>query len=221
LAKDGRARVERILSGGVIGILRLSAPDDLLPAALAVREGGVTVIEFTLTTPGSLQALQPAREKLGRDVLLGVGTVLTAGTAKEAIQAGADFIVAPALNPEVVRVALEADLPVIPGAMTPTEIQHAWDLGARLIKVFPAGPLGPRYIKDLLAPLPHLRLVPTGGVTLENVAEFIRAGAAAVGVGGEMIPRDLLARRDFPEITRRARQFADAVRRAREERPTT
>jgi 2-dehydro-3-deoxyphosphogluconate aldolase/(4S)-4-hydroxy-2-oxoglutarate aldolase len=208
-------RVERIQAGGVIAILRLEAAEDLLPAAEAIREGGVTAIEFTLTTPGAIRALGPAREKLGGGVLLGVGTVLTAAAAREAIAAGAEYVVAPNLNPAVIGACRDAEVPVVPGAFTPTEIVRAWDLGASLVKVFPVGSVGPRYIKDLRGPLPHIPLVPTGGVSLENVEGFIRAGAAAVGVGGEMAPGELLARRAFGEVTKRARQFADAVRRAR------
>lgn len=208
--------VERILAGGIIAILRLPTPDDLLPAAEAIGEGGVTIIEFTLTTPGSLQTLGPARAKLKPGVLLGVGTVLTTGAAREAIRAGAEFIVTPTLNPEVVHICRNRGIPVIPGAFTPTEILQAWDLGASLVKVFPAGPVGPRYIQDLRGPLPHIPLVPTGGISLNNVNAFIQAGAAAVGVGGEMVPKDLLAQRKFDEITQRARMFAEAVQQARQ-----
>lgn len=208
-------RVERLLAGGVIAILRLATADDLLPVAEAIREGGVTAIEFTLTTPGAIRALEPAREKLGGGVLLGVGTVLTAEAARDAIAAGAEYVVAPNVNPAVVEVCRDRHVPVVPGAFTPTEIVQAWNLGASLVKVFPVGSVGPRYIQDLRGPLPHIPMVPTGGVSLENVEAFIIAGAAAVGVGGEMVPKDLLARRAFGEITKRARAFADAVARAR------
>lgn len=208
---------DQIRAGGLVAIMRLPAPDDLLPAAEAIREGGVTAIEFTLTTPGAIEALGPARSRLGGGILLGVGTVLSAEAAREAIRAGAEFLVAPTLNPDVVRACREAGVPVIPGAFTPTEIVQAWELGASLVKVFPAGPVGPRYIQDLQGPLPHIPLVPTGGVSLENVSAFIQAGAAAVGVGGEMVSRDLLTRRAFAEITSRARGFSEAVRRARQE----
>jgi 2-dehydro-3-deoxyphosphogluconate aldolase/(4S)-4-hydroxy-2-oxoglutarate aldolase len=208
-------RVERLLAGGVIAILRLATADDLQPVAEAIREGGVTAIEFTLTTPGAIRALEPAREKLGGGVLLGVGTVLTAEAARDAIAAGAEYVVAPNVNPAVVGVCRDRHVPVVPGAFTPTEIVQAWDLGASLVKVFPVGSIGPRYIKDLRGPLPHIPLVPTGGVSLENVEAFIAAGAAAVGVGGEMVPKEVLARREFGEITARAREFAEAVRRAR------
>jgi 2-dehydro-3-deoxyphosphogluconate aldolase/(4S)-4-hydroxy-2-oxoglutarate aldolase len=208
-------RVEQIRAGGVIAILRLPRSDDLVPAAEAIQAGGVTAIEFTLTTPGALRELAPARARLGDGILLGVGTVLTPEAAREALDAGAEFVVAPNVDPAVVRACRDAGVPVVPGAFTPTEIVRAWDLGASLVKVFPVGSVGPRYLRDLRGPLPHIPLVPTGGVSLETVAEFVRSGAAAVGVGGEMVPRDLLTRRDFAEISRRARAFADAVARAR------
>jgi 2-dehydro-3-deoxyphosphogluconate aldolase/(4S)-4-hydroxy-2-oxoglutarate aldolase len=207
--------VKQITQGGIVAIIRLPSADDLLPAAEAIRDGGVTAVEFTLTTPGALQALARARLRLGREIRLGVVTVLAAEAARDSIRAGAEFLTAPNLNPEVVRAGREAGVPVIPGAFTPTEIVQAWDLGASLVKVFPAGPAGPRYIKDLRGPLPHIPLVPTGGVSLENAGAFILAGAAALGVGGELVSTDLLERRAFREITARAREFAEAVRLAR------
>jgi 2-dehydro-3-deoxyphosphogluconate aldolase / (4S)-4-hydroxy-2-oxoglutarate aldolase len=213
---DVREAVEQLVAGGVVAIIRLPSSEDLVPATEAIRAGGVTAIEFTLTTPGALQALGSARMKLGRGILLGVGTVLTADAAREAVRGGAEFLVAPNFNPEVLRVGREAGVPVIPGALTPTEVVQAWEAGASLVKLFPANMLGPRYIKDLQGPLPHIPLLPTGGLSLDNVAAFIQAGAAAVGVGGEMVSKEQLARRAFPEITARARAFVDAVKGARE-----
>lgn len=207
--------IEQIRTGGVIAILRLQSAEDLMPAAEAIRAGGVTAIEFTLTTPGAIRELAPARARLGPGILLGVGTVLTREAAREAVEAGAEFVVAPNLNLAVVRTCREAGVPVIPGAFTATEVVEAWEAGASLVKVFPVGSVGPRYLRDLRGPLPHIPLVPTGGVSLETAPAFIRAGAAALGVGGEMVSRDLLARRDFAEITRRAQAFADVVARAR------
>ncbi|HSB80076.1 MAG TPA: bifunctional 4-hydroxy-2-oxoglutarate aldolase/2-dehydro-3-deoxy-phosphogluconate aldolase [Candidatus Methylomirabilis sp.] len=211
--------VERIVAGGVIAIIRLPGPGDLLPAAEALREGGITAIEFALTEPGAIQAIEAVRIRLRGSVLLGVGTVLSPEAARDAIRAGAEFLVGPTLNPEVIRAGREAGVPVIPGAFTPTEIVQAWDSGASLVQVFPAGPIGPRYIKDLRGSLPHIALVPTGGVSLENVGAFIYAGAAAVGVGGELVSQDLLDRRAFREITDRAQEFVEAIRRARRAAP--
>ena len=213
---DARETVDRIVTGGVVAIIRLPSADDLLPAAEAIRDGGVTAIEYTLTTPGALQALGSARARLGCGILLGVGTVLTAEAAREAIRGGAEFLVAPNFNPEVVRAGRDAGVPVIPGALTPTEIAQAWEAGASMVKLFPANAVGPRYVKDLQGPLPHIPLLPTGGVSLDSAAAFIQAGAAVVGVGGEIVSAGLLARRAFPEITARARAFVEAVKGARE-----
>jgi 2-dehydro-3-deoxyphosphogluconate aldolase/(4S)-4-hydroxy-2-oxoglutarate aldolase len=147
--------------------------------------------------------------------VVGAGTILTAEEAKDAIRAGAQFLAAPTLNPEVLHVGLERDVAVIPGAFTATEIARAWQLGASLVKLFPAGPVGPAYVRDLQAPLPYVPLIPSGGVTLHNAQEFIRAGAAAIGVGSALALRDSLTRGSFAAITERARAFAEAVQLAR------
>jgi 2-dehydro-3-deoxyphosphogluconate aldolase/(4S)-4-hydroxy-2-oxoglutarate aldolase len=213
---NGADAVKQIEAGGIIAIIRLSSAADLMPAAEALREGGLTVIEFALTSPGALSALERARTALGRGTFLGAGTVLTKDQAKDAIRAGAEFMVAPNLNPEVLRAGIDAGVPVVPGAFTPTEIVNAWGLGASLVKVFPVSTVGPRYIADLRGPLPHIPLVPTGGVSLQSVGAFIQAGAAAVGVGGELVSQEMLERRAFREITTRAREFVNAVQLARE-----
>ena len=200
---------------GVIAILRLPSADVLVLSAEAIREGGVSVIEVSPVPPGALQALGPARVKLGPGVLLGVGPVLTPQAARDSIRAGAAFVAAPNLNPKVIRVCREACVAVIPGAFTVTEIVQAWDLGASLVKILPAGPAGAGYVKEILFALPDLRLVPAGDIRLEDVGDFIRAGAAAVEVGREMLSEDLLARRETSEITRRVSAFVETVRRAR------
>ena len=200
---------------GVIALLRLPSVDVLVPSAEAVREGGVSVIEVSPVTPGALQALGPAKVRLGPGVLLGVGPVLTPEAARDSIRAGAAFVAAPNLNPEVVRVCREACVPVIPGAFSVTEVVQAWDLGASLVKIFPAGPAGAGYVKEILFALPDLRLVPAGDIRLEHVGDFIRAGAAGVEVGREMLSEDLLAQREISEITRRVSAFVEGVRRAR------
>ena len=207
--------IERIRTSGVVAILRLPTPDDFLPAAEAIRDGGVGAVEWALGEPERLRAFDVARMRLGRDLLMGGGTILTADDAKEAIRAGAQFLVAPTLNPDVLRVGLERDVPVIPGAFTATEIARAWELGATLVKLFPAGPVGPAYLRDIQGPIPYVSLIPSGGITLENAEAFIRAGAAAVGVGNALVSRELVTRRDFREITARARKFVETVARAR------
>jgi len=207
--------VEQIVAGGIVAIIRLPFAEDLLPVAEAIHEGGVAAIELTLAVPGALDALERARLQLGRGIRLGVGTVLAVKQARDALQAGAEFLVAPAFNPEVIRTAREADVAVVSGAFTPTEIVQAHEAGASLVMVFPAGSVGPRYIQDMLGPLPHIALMPRGGVSLENAGAFIQAGAAALGVGDDLATRDLLERRDFRGIAARAREFTEAIARAR------
>jgi 2-dehydro-3-deoxyphosphogluconate aldolase/(4S)-4-hydroxy-2-oxoglutarate aldolase len=162
-----------------------------------------------------LDALKQTRLPLGRGIRQGVGTVLTVEQARDALQAGAEFLVTPAFNPAVIRTAREANVAVVSGAFTPTEIVQAHDAGASLVMVFPAGSVGPRYIQDLRGALPHIPLMPRGGVSLENAGAFIHAGAAALGVGDDLATRDLLERRDFRGIAARFREFVDAVARAR------
>jgi 2-dehydro-3-deoxyphosphogluconate aldolase/(4S)-4-hydroxy-2-oxoglutarate aldolase len=208
--------VEWIRAGGILAIVRLTSTDDFLPAIEAIREGGVRAVEWSLGEPERLRALEAARARLGRNLVIGAGTILTANEAKDAIRAGAQFLVAPTLNPEVLRVGLEREVAVILGAFTATEIAKAWELGAGLVKLFPAGSVGPAYVRDLRGPLSYVPLIPSGGVTLENVGPFIQAGAAAVGVGNALVPRDLVTRRAFADITALARAFVDAVHRARD-----
>jgi len=208
-------KMQWIRQTGVIAILRASSSAQLIAAAEAVREGGVRAIEVTMTTPGALQVISEAVERFGDDVLFGAGTVLDAETARAAILAGAAFLVTPTLNRKVIRLARRYSVPVMPGCYTPTEMLEAWEAGAEMIKFFPASVGGPAMLKAILAPLPQLEVAPVGGVTLENAAEFIRAGAAALGVGGELVNQKLLDAGDFSEITRRAAAFIAEVARGR------
>ena len=196
---------------GIIAIMRASNSDQLLAAAEAVLAGGVSAIEVTLTTPGALNVVEQAVKKFGDALLFGVGSVLDSESARAAIFAGAQFIVAPTLKLETIALCKRYSVPVLPGAYTPTEILTAWEAGADIVKVFPADSLGPQFIKAVKAPLPQVRLCPTGGVSLANVADFFNAGADAVGVGGELINNNLLATKDFAEITARAKRFVEAV----------
>lgn len=207
--------VNAILVGGIMAIVRAPSMEVLVSAAEAAREGGVSAIEVAVDAPGVLSAFGAAKAKLGRDVLVGAGAVLTVEAAREAIRAGAGFIGTPHCDPEIIRMSGEAGVPVIPGAFTPTEILQARNLGAGLVKVFPAGAAGPRYFRQVVAAVPDVRLMAAGGISLENIGDFIYAGAAAVGAGEEMIPGDALARQDRAEIKRRARAFSEAVQRVR------
>lgn len=200
---------------GVVAIVRLNSSESLTRVAEAIAEGGVRFIEFTMTTPGALEVLGKVTERFGDDVIFGAGTVLDAETARAAILAGARFVVAPNLNPEVITLCNRYSVPAMPGALTPTEIMQAWDLGADVVKVFPCSAFGPDYIKAVLAPLPHVKLAPVGGVELGNVAEYMRAGAACVGVGSSLVNSKLIANGDWAGLTERARGFIEGVQAGR------
>lgn len=207
--------LKRILDSGVVAIVRLDSAGQLGQVARAIKAGGVDVIEFTMTTPGALDIIAASTQEFGDEVLLGAGTVLDAETARAAILAGARFIVSPTLNPATVELCHRYSVIAVPGTFTPTEILTAWEWGADLVKVFPASVGGPGYIKAVLAPLPQVRLVPTGGVDQQNAADYIQAGAAAVAVGGRLVDKKLVAAGDFNALTETARELVAAVRRAR------
>jgi len=214
MGKDDHVR--EIEQGGVIAIVRFDRSEDLIQVARAIRAGGVRAIEFTMTTPNAIQIIQQSVREFGEDVLLGAGTVLDAETARAAILAGAEFIVAPTLNPAVIEVCRRYSKVVIPGAFTPTEILTAWECGADFVKVFPAEFGGPAYFKAVLAPLPQVKLVPVGGVSLQTAGDFIRAGAAAVAVGSNLVKKSAIAAKRFDELTELARGFVAAVAKARQ-----
>lgn len=209
---EGRGSVEQevLQRRAPIAIVRLDDLSEALAIARALIGGGITVMEFTLTNRDALGAVERVRAELGTAATVGAGTMLDAESARAAIGSGAQFLVSPALEPEVVRAGVEAGVPVVCGALTPTEILAAHRLGAALVKVFPARAFGPAYIKDLLAPLPELRLVPTGGVDLENCADFLRAGAYSVGLGSSLVRERLVAERAWDGLTELARRFAAA-----------
>ncbi|KPL84670.1 2-dehydro-3-deoxyphosphogluconate aldolase [Thermanaerothrix daxensis] len=207
--------LQKILESGVIAIMRAPSASQLLDAAKAILDGGIDVIEVTMTTPGALEVIEKATTQLGEQVVFGAGSVLDAETARLAILAGARFIVAPTLNLDTIKLCKRYSVPVIPGAYTPTEILVAWEAGADVVKVFPANIGGPGYIKAIKAPLPQIRLAAVGGVNLENTAQFFRAGVEIVGVGAELINAQLLESQSFEEIRRRARAFREEVKKGR------
>jgi 2-dehydro-3-deoxyphosphogluconate aldolase/(4S)-4-hydroxy-2-oxoglutarate aldolase len=213
---DHREGLALIRESGVIAIMRAKSSDQLLRAADAIREGGVRVIEVTMTTPGALSIIEQAVATRGRDVLFGAGTVLDAESARIAILSGAQFIVAPSFSASLISACRRYSVPVVPGAFTPTEILTAWEQGADMVKVFPASLGGPSLIKAIKAPLPQVELVPVGGVDLDTAAAFIRAGATALGVGSALVDQELLDAQDFSTLTGRARRFMEEVARGRE-----
>ncbi len=205
--------LHRIKSEKVIALIRADSSASLLDCARALSAGGLTCIELTMTTPGAIElCAQVARELPG--ILLGLGTVLDADTARAGIAAGAKFIVTPALRPTVIATCRDAGVPVLSGALTPTEAYNAWELGADVIKIFPAEFFGPAYIKSLKAPFPQLEFLPTGGVTPETVGEFLKAGAFATAAGSALVSAAALKAKDWPAITARAREFVAAAAKA-------
>lgn len=204
-----------MLDHGLVAIVRVKEPAELVHIAEAIEAGGVRVIEFTMNTPNALDAISQLARERGDRILLGAGTVLDPETGRAALLAGAQFLVAPNLNPAVIELARRYSKIVVPGAFTPTEIVSAWECGADIVKVFPATIGGPQYIKDILGPLPHIRLLPTGGVKLDNIPAFIAAGACAVAVGSNLTDPKLIKAGDWAGLTELARRYAQAVQQAR------
>lgn len=200
---------------GIIPVIRAESADAAIAVVEALMEAGLTVAEITMTVPRAIDAIASVSKRFGDKVLLGAGTVTDAETVRRALDAGAEFIVSPCLVPEVIDAARRADVAVLPGALTPTEVFEAFRQGGDMVKVFPAQNVGgATYLRALRGPFPEIPLVPTGGVTLDNVAEMFNAGAAAVGVGSEMISKDALARRDYASIGALATRFLAAIRQA-------
>ena len=198
--------VERIREIGIIPVVRATSADQALAAVEAIRAGGIPLLEITMTVPGAVKII----ESLAGRALLGAGTVLDAQTARKCVDAGAQFIVSPSLDLPTIEACRALNIPVFPGALTPTEVVTAWRAGASAVKVFPANAVGgASYLKSLKAPLPQIELIPTGGISLKNVAEFIEAGALAVGVGADLVQGDAAS------ITAKAREYVAAVKSAR------
>lgn len=193
-----------------IAIIRLDDLSEAVNISRALVAGGITALEFTLTNREALQAVRAAREALGSAAQVGAGTVTTVDDARAAIEAGSEFLVTPVMLPDVIAVAREANIVIMCGAFSPTEIWTAWQHGADFVKVFPARSLGPSYLKDVLAPLPDLRLVPTGGVSMDNCAAFLKAGAYTVALGSNLVDKDVIRRKDWAALTETARQHVAA-----------
>ena len=206
----------RIVSdAGVVAVMRTPTAELLIDISQALLAGGVPSIEVTMTTPKAIHAIEMLADKFGDQAVVGVGTVIDAATCRDAIAAGAQFVVSPNFDPAVVETTKRYGKISIPGAFTPTEILAAWTAGADVVKVFPSGAVTPSYFRDILAPLPQLRLIPTGGVDVKNVGEWIKAGAAFVAVGSNLVTKDAMAKKDWNSITQNARAFTEAIRAAR------
>ena len=207
--------LREIESSGVVAVIRMQKADQLRAVIDALLEGGVRALELTMTVPGAIGLIEELAKDLPGEFQLGAGTVLDPETARQVILAGAKYIVAPTLNLDVITMCHRYDVAIMPGCFTPTEILTAWQAGADLIKVFPATALGPAYFKDVRAPLPQVRLMPTGGVTMENAGEWIKAGAVAIGVGSALVDTKAIAAGNFAQITKNAKSLIESVRAAR------
>src|SRR5947208_12320309 len=205
------AQLRRVLDGGIVAVVRSPDSQQLVEVCRALADGGVTTCEITMTVPDALDVVRRVRAALGDRVLLGAGTILDPETARAAFLAGAEYLVAPTVNLDVVRRCQRYDKLVMPGAFTPTEILAAWQAGADIVKVFPAEVVGPPFFKALRGPLPQIRLMPTGGVDLSTAADFLKAGACCLGVGGQLVEPKAVAERNFDRIRDRARQYVAIV----------
>ena len=206
------AAIERL---GVVAVIRLQDPTRLRAVVDALAAGGIRALEVTMTVPGAIELIAEIAPTLPSDFLIGAGTVLDAETARRAIEAGAQFVVSPIFRPAVVDEAHRLGRPAMPGCFSPTEIQQAWEAGADIVKVFPATSLGPAFFRDVRGPLPQLKLMPTGGVSIENADEWIRAGAVAVGVGSALLDPRAIAAGEYASITEKAKRILANVQDAR------
>ncbi len=208
--------IQKIKAVGVIPVVRASSEEEAIQVVEAIKAGGLPILEITMTVPHAVQLIETLAGRYGKEAIVGAGTVLDAKAARACRSAGAQFIVSPALNLETIRLCQEEGVAVIPGALTPTEIVQAWNAGADLVKVFPASAMGgASYIKSLKGPLPQIELVPTGGVTLATAASFIAAGAAALGVGADLVDLKAIRSGQPEKVTESARAYVEAVRKAR------
>lgn len=207
--------LQRVLNGGIVAIIRASSGEQLVNVAQALYDGGIDVIEVTFTTPGVVDVISAVHKELGNKILLGAGTVLDPETARVALLAGAEFLVSPCVNLEIIKLAHRYDKLVMPGAYTPTEIVTAWEAGADIVKLFPADIGGAAYLKALKGPLPQVRLMPTGGVNLQTLRDFVKAGACSVGLGSQLVEKDAVERGDFARIRQLAGEYVSLMKQAR------
>ena len=207
--------VQKLIRSGAIAVIRMGDSKKLMRVAEAILKGGVSAIEITMTTPNALKIIEEAAKELGEDAQIGVGSVLDAKTARSAIDAGATYVVSPIFKAEIVQTAHRHDLPGMPGAFSPTEILLAHEAGADIVKIFPADVVGMDFFKSVLAPIPQLRLMPTGGVTLTNAGDWLKAGACAVGVGSALLDKKAIAEEKYSVLTENARILKESIASAR------
>lgn len=209
------SQLKQVLDCGIVAVVRSPDHQQLVEVARALADGGVSVVEITMSVPNALDVLRQVKQALGDRLLLGAGTVLDPETARAVFLAGAEYIVAPTLNLDVIRLCQRYDKLVMPGAFTPTEILTAWEAGADIVKVFPAEVVGPAFFKAMRGPLPQVRIMPTGGVDLNTAAAFLKAGACCLGIGSQLVEPDAVAKRNFDRIRELARQYVEIVKKTR------
>ncbi len=209
--------LETIEESGIVAVIRLSDAAKLQKIIYALEEGGIKALEITMTTPNAIGIIRDLSQKLDGDFLIGAGTVLDALTAEAVINAGAQFVVSPILDESIILKTHEYDKVSIPGAFSATEIYKAWSYGADVVKIFPATALGPRFFKDIHGPLPDIKMTPTGGVSLENAAEFIKSGACCLGVGTALLDKKMIADNDWKGLAKRAEDFVSEVKKGRDQ----
>lgn len=209
--------LEKIKGNGIAAVIRGAEPENIVSIAKALKDGGVKTLEITVETPRVLELIERVSREMGDEVIVGAGTVLDPETARAAIMAGAKFIFSPTVNVETIKITKRYGVISIPGALTPTEILTAYESGADIIKVFPANVFGPSYLKDIHGPLPHIPLMPTGGLDVHNVGEYIKAGAVAAGIGSSLVnTKKTMDNQYFIELEEKAAQFVEAVRKAKD-----
>jgi 2-dehydro-3-deoxyphosphogluconate aldolase/(4S)-4-hydroxy-2-oxoglutarate aldolase len=208
--------LKKVAEVGLVPVVRAESADDAMAVVDAIREGGVPVLEITMTVPGAIGLMEQMARRFGKDVVLGAGTVLDPETARACILSGAAFVVSPALNRGTIEICRRYSVAVLPGALTPTEVLTAWEAGADVVKVFPCGALGgASYIKSLKAPLPHIAMIPTGGVSVKTAADFIKAGSMALGVGADLVDTKAIREGNARAVTEKAREYVRLVQEAR------
>lgn len=211
---DRKIILEEILKRKAVAVIRVKEPDKLKKVIEAIHAGGVSVAEITMTVPNAIQLIEKMNEELDDDIIIGVGSVLNAAVAENAIKAGAKYVVSPILKKEIIDTAHEFNVPAMPGCFTPTEIQYAFELGADIIKVFPADVVGMEFFKAILAPMPHLKLMPTGGVSLTNAGSWLNAGACAVGIGSALLDKEAIKSENYSKLTDNARLIMKSINEA-------
>lgn len=204
--------VDEILNRKAVAVLRIKEPEKLRKVIEALAEGGITIAEITMTVPNAIQLIEKMSYELDKNIIIGVGSVLNVQTAEDAIKAGAKYVVSPIFKKEIIEKAHQYDIPAMPGCFTPTEIQTAYESEADIIKVFPADVLGMAFFKGILAPMPHLKLMPTGGVTLTNAGEWLKAGACAVGIGSALLDKEAIQNEKYEKLAENAKIVMNSIK---------